>query len=327
MTKEIKITPALRVQILWESGIKRSHKISRMTSIPLRTCQRFVSLLNSGQKVKRKPGSGGHNRIVPKVERKLLKKFKQAKKPLSVAQIARNVDISKSSALKIMKKYGFRYKKIKRVLSLESKERRVNFCQNMLERISDVGFIIFSDETSFWINRSRPTHSWVCLGSDEEPRYSRNGLHGPKLHVWGAISSRGRISLKIWEKNMDAELYVSILDQKKREMRSLYPDGFIFMQDNDPKHTSNVAKNFIAQNFMELLDWPPYSPDLNPIEEVWSWLKRRVNQEIPKNLQELKNSILKHWRSINPEFLAPFFNSLENRYLHIIKSNGSIYHH
>ena len=310
MTKEIKISNSLHVQISWESEVKRPQRISNMTHIPLRTCQRFVSMLNSGEKLERKAGSGGQNKTVPRVERKLIKKVRSSKTPISLRTMAKKLKLGKSTLWIILKNNGFRYKRIKRPLSEEAKIRRVNFAQNMMGRISDVGFTIFSDETSFWINKSRPSHSWVCLESEEVPKFGKTGLHGPKIHVWGAISSRGIVSLKIFERNMDSQSYVNILREKKAEMLRLYPEGFIFMQDNDPKHTSNIAKNYINSNFMELLDWPPYSPDLNPIEEIWSWLKRRVSQEIPKNIKQLKNCILKYWRTITPETLAPYINSL-----------------
>jgi hypothetical protein len=42
----------------------------------------------------------------------------------------------------------------------------------------------------------------------------------------------------------------------------------VFQQDNDPKHTSRRARNWFEENEIELLDWPPQSPDLNPIEHM-----------------------------------------------------------
>ena len=59
-------------------------------------------------------------------------------------------------------------------------------------------------------------------------------------------------------------------------------------QDNDSKHTSNICQKFIDENVSQLLDWPSNSPDANPIENIWSIVKRKVEKRKPKNTDELE---------------------------------------
>ena len=73
---------------------------------------------------------------------------------------------------------------------------------------------------------------------------------------------------------MDAELYVEILDQSLIPfVHRAYPNGHRFMQDNDPKHTSQKAKSFFDKKGVNWWKTPPESPDINPIENLWHELK------------------------------------------------------
>ena len=55
--------------------------------------------------------------------------------------------------------------------------------------------------------------------------------------------------------------------------------GLVFQQDNAPVHTASAIKNFLLENEWEGLDWPPYSPDLNSIENLSAIVKRRLAEQ------------------------------------------------
>ena len=75
--------------------------------------------------------------------------------------------------------------------------------------------------------------------------------HPVKIHVWAGISMNGQTDLVMFDGIMDAELYVRILTEALiPSSRRLYPTGnYMFMQDNDPKHTSRLAREFFCQQW------------------------------------------------------------------------------
>ena len=90
--------------------------------------------------------------------------------------------------------------------------------------------------------------------------------------IWGMITSHrvGRI-VRI-EGNLNKELYHDILQDNALgtyHEHHMNLDSFYFQQDNDPKHTSKIIKAWIIENDVDLLNWPPNSPDISIIENLW----------------------------------------------------------
>jgi len=104
--------------------------------------------------------------------------------------------------------------------------------------------------------------------------------------VWGGFTFRGVGNFCKIDGNMNGALYRQILEEDL--MNTIEEHGFaineiIFQQDNDPKHTANLTKEWFDNNNITVLDWPAKSPDLNPIEHLWN--------EIDRYLQCLSGSI------------------------------------
>ncbi len=86
--------------------------------------------------------------------------------------------------------------------------------------------------------------------------------------VWGCFSYHGVGLLVFIDGIMDPVKYVNILSNNLEDSARLMGlENYTFQQDNDPKHTSRLAKNYFEDKSIDLLPWPPQSPDLNPIEK------------------------------------------------------------
>ncbi len=82
----------------------------------------------------------------------------------------------------------------------------------------------------------------------------------------------------------------------------LYGDAdFIFQQNLAPAHTARGTKSWFNGHGVGVLDWPANSPDLNPIENLWGIVKRKMGDTRLNNAEDLKSAIKSTWASITPE--------------------------
>ncbi len=100
----------------------------------------------------------------------------------------------------------------------------------------------------------------------------------------------------------------------------LFKDAdFIFQQDSAPVHTAKSTKSWLNDHGVGVLDWPANSPDLNPRENQWGIVKRKMRNNRPKNADELKATVKETWASIQPQQCHKLIVSMPRRIEAVIK--------
>jgi len=145
--------------------------------------------------------------------------------------------------------------------------------------------------------------------------------------VWGCFTEYGIGNLCYIEGKLNGEGYRKILADDfigTLNKFNLDINDVVFQQDNDPKHVANLTKKWFEDNNVTLLDWPPQSPDLNPIEHLWDEVDRRL-RNLPGQIHSKKDlweKIQQVWNDIEIDTCSKLIESMPNRLADVIKAKG-----
>ena len=151
---------------------------------------------------------------------------------------------------------------------------------------------------------------------------------GGSLMFWGSLTSRGLgYGCQIYEGTMSKDVYIDILQTTLGDTLEHYryaPGEFIFQHDNDPKHTSEAVKDYLNERGIDVLSWPAQSPDLNPIEHVWEYLKTKTGSREPRPTScfNLWDIVSEEWDLIPNSFIENLYQSMPKRVKAVLKAKG-----
>ena len=112
-------------------------------------------------------------------------------------------------------------------------------------------------------------------------------------------------------------MYINILDECLWPIVAKYflEREFIFQEDNAPIHKAKKVKYYMSNNNIDVLPWPAYSPDLNPIENCWAAIKQKLQKEIHlvTSSDDLGARVQKIWSELSSSYIKGLYESMPRR--------------
>ena len=180
---------------------------------------------------------------------------------------------------------------------------------------------MWSNESPYVLRFAKKTRVWRRANERYEPFATLATVkHDKKINVWGAFCAHGVGNIYYVKGIMDQHVFHNILvTQATPSINALFPGprveglttaDYLFQQDNDPKHTAHINKNYLRNKGYKVLPWVSQSPDLNPIENLWSILDDNMKDRKPQNETELFDTIKEAWYNIDVDMLRRLADSM-----------------
>jgi transposase len=203
--------------------------------------------------------------------------------------------------------------------------KRRHFAQQWrMEKSHTTKLVTFSDEHQLTTNDYTCRTMWVIDKSDILYRLRKRDQNCVRIHLWAAIGVGFKSELVVFPQKQQCigkrggvcfKLYrVTAVEYTERCLKTLQRDaafrGRVFLQDNARIHTAkHTTRKLQDMGWKVVEDFPPYSPDLNPIEMLWAVLNRRVAELHPVTLSELTDAAVSVWKALQQSEVDSFCRS------------------
>lgn len=322
MSRSPELDARITLRFHYKRGATTGMALHRATGIPLRTCYRNLKKFKHGKGPERKRKRVTTRKLDANDRRRLVRLAllhpRWSSSDLANELVRRgSPSVHQSTVYRYLIKakiFKFRPTKVP-PLTDTHKQKRVEWCQRNLNR--DWTKVVFTDESYV-----RLFTAIIRLWAKSKP-HVKSYANPPQVLIWGGISTRGTTPIKVDCGSVDQFRYQEILHEcLVTTITTLYPDGFVLMQDNAKPHTARTTMKWLADRQIEVLDWPSMSPDLNPIENLWAVIKRRIEKLDPTTKSNLKEIIQEIWDGIDHQLVKSLIDSMKNRLQQCIARKG-----
>jgi transposase len=193
--------------------------------------------------------------------------------------------------------------------------------------------VIFSDEVTIE-GEGRKRHVRVRRpdGHRFDPQYTLHSrIFTPSRHLFACFCSRGPGFCEMYEGKLDGKALRGLLERTVPETaRDYYQtdptkpnhEPWWLLHDNSPQFSSREVQRWLHNSAINVLDWPPYSPDLNPIENLWPRVHALMDRLCPTTDEAVADAFVECWPELSLDLFTDYAQSMPARIAAVIAANG-----
>jgi len=252
--------------------------------------------------------------------------------------------LSRTTLLKMIKESGYGHWKARKRPRLQEEHARKRLAWARVHRnwtVEQWRKVVWSDECSVELGKGKQG-KWVFRLNRRNEKWKKeyitpyNKSKGMSVMVWVAIWGGEHTPIQAMTRDPDAARNgysaASYLEILQANFRQISREGLLFMQDNASIHTAHLIRDWFFECGISAIQWPPYSPDLNPIEHAWAKLKERIYQLDPDiesrtgPEDEVKeyfiDLIQRAWEDLGQDYFDQLVASMPRRVEAVIDAQG-----
>lgn len=313
-------------------------EVARLLGCSTRTVRTYAAALRKVGALSRRIHKGGRPRkLDPRTMRVVVKEALEGESLNQQDMVHylgdfHNIRVSKTTVKRALRRHNVLSCKKRRraLLTQRHRDLRLAFAREHIHWTSEQwSKVLWSDESR--------RNLWGCDGSREVFRRRGAALRerdvtptvkhgGGGIMIWGCFTSKGvgRLTRLVGSVNTDKYLRIcGPLIMFSIAEAGLSFEEATFQQDNASCHVSATSRAWFEEGGIKLMKWPPQSPGLNPIENLWADLKKRVyTHPRAPNLEALWEIIEGEWDSTPPDLCQRLVDSMPRRLMAVINAKG-----